>query len=146
MQTSKNQGAETRKKAYLLEEFLDACKNHKTLVEIDSDAQDEAINVLHINGDTKEKIKVQILDLIALHGVEEFEYKNTKPFRKGINGDHPLVDAYTFTHKFIDVYISFCIVQTNKGWFIKSIHSDGSHSGFGDSMSIGDMIKLIGKK
>lgn len=146
METLEVQGEETRKKAYSLEKFLDACKNHKNLVEIDSDAQDEAINVLHIVGDTRERIKVQILDQIALHGVEEFEYINTKPFRIGINGDHPLVDAYTFTHKFIEVYISFCIVQTKKGWFVKSIHSDGSHGGFGDSMSIGDMIKLIGKK
>ncbi len=146
METNKIQGVETRKRAYSLKDFLDTCKNHKNLVEIDSDAQDEAINVLHINGDTKERIKVQILDQIALHGVEEFEYKNTKPFRKGINGDHPLVDAYTFNHKFIDVYISFCITHTKEGWFIKSIHSDGGHSGFGDSMSIGDMIKLIGKR
>ncbi len=146
MQTSKIQGVESRKKAYLLENFLNACKKHKELVEIDSDAQDEAVNVLHINSDTKEKIKDQILDQIALHGPEEFEYKNTKPFRKGINGDHPLVDAYTFAYRFIDVYIAFCVNHKNKGWFIKSLHSDGSHSGFGDSMSIGDMIKLIGNK
>ena len=44
------------------------------------------------------------------------------------------------------MYIAFCIVQTENGWFIKSIHADDSHSGFGDSMSIGEMIKLLGKK
>lgn len=146
MNTNQNQGVGTRKKAYSLEKFLDDCKNHKNLVEILSDAQDEAINVMHINGDTKEKIKNQILDQIALHGVDEFEYKNTKPFKIGINGNHPLVDAYTFSHKFISIYISFGIVKTEKGWFIKSIHADNSHSGFGDSMSIGEMMKLIGKK
>lgn len=140
------QGVETRKKAYTLENFLDDCRNHKSLIEIDSDAIDEAVNVLHINCDSREETKVQILDQIALHGADEFEYINTKPFRKGINGNHPFVDAYTFIHKFINVYIAFCIVQTKKGWFIKSIHADGSHSGLGDSMSIGDMIKLIGKK
>ncbi len=115
-------------------------------MDIDDDAQDEAIGVLHIGPDSKEKIKNQILDIIAAHNVQDFDYKNTKPFRKGINGDHPLVDAYTFKQNFIDVYISFCIVKTKKGWFIKSLHSDGSHSGMGDSMSIGDMMQLIGKK
>lgn len=140
------QGAETRQKAYSLNKFLDDCKNHKDLVEIEPDAQDEASNVMHINCDSTEKTKVQILDQIALHGENEFEYINTKPFRKGINGDHPLVDAYRFNHAFINIYISFCIVRTKNGWYVKSIHADGSHSGFGDSMSIGEMIKLIGKK
>lgn len=146
MNTNQIQGAGTRKKAYSLNDFLDACKNHKELVEINPDAQEEASNVLHISCDTTEETKVQILDQIALHGIDDFEYINTKPFRKGINGDHPLVDAYSFTHTFISIYISFCIVRTRNGWYIKSIHSNDSHSGFGDSMSIGEMIKLIGKK
>ena len=146
MSRSQGQGAETRKKAYSLEKFLDDCRHHKDLIEIDSDAMDEAVNVMHISCDSEEETKVQILNQIASHGEDEFEYINTKPFRKGINGNHPLVDAYSFMHGFINMYIAFCIVQTKNGWFIKSIHADDSHSGFGDSMSIGEMIKLLGKK
>lgn len=128
--------------AYSLEDFLNDCKLNKNLVNIDDDAQDDAIHVLHITAGTKEKIKHQILDIISSHDIKDFDYKNTAPFRKGINGDHPLVDAYVFMHGFINIYISFCIVKTNNGWFIKSIHSDGSHDGHGDSMSIGEMMKL----
>ena len=146
MNRSQAQGEKTRKKAYSLEKFLDDCKHHKDCIQIDSDAMGEAVNVMHTSCDSEEETKVQILAQIASHGAEEFEYINTKPFRKGINGDHPLVDAYNFMHGFINMYIAFCIVQTENGWFIKSIHADDSHSGFGDSMSIGEMIKLLGKK
>lgn len=144
---NKRQGVKTRRPAYSLEQFLNDCKNHRERIQIDSSAINDAVNIFHINGDPEQSIKDEILDQIVLYDIEQFEYINTREFEKGINGAHPLVDAYTFIYnKFIRMYIAFCIVQTRNGWFIKSLHSDHSHQGFGDSMSIGEIIKQLGRK
>jgi hypothetical protein len=136
----KLQGAEAREKAYSLEDFLHDCKKHREKIEIDSGAKDDAVNLLHLN--PNEKIEKQILVFLSQHKAEEFKYKNTKPFRKGINGDRPLVDAYILSMYGYDLYVAFCILKTTNGWFIKSLHSDNSHSGNGDTMSIGAMLNI----
>lgn len=138
-------GVQSKNKAYSLENFLYDCKKHKGKIEIDSDAIDDAVNLLHLNGETRQKLKEQITDFIAQYKPAEFDYVNTKPFRKGFNGENPLVDAYTLHLKFYDIYIAFCIVKTNNGWFIKSFHSDNSHNGNGDTISIGEIFKSKGK-
>lgn len=132
-----------KSKAYNFLDFYDDCKNHREKVEIETDAKTDARNVLHLydNG----TLESQILDYIVNHNPSDYIYKNTNVYHKGTEKDNsykPLVDAYILKLRFFDLYVAFCIQKTGTGWIIKSIHSDNSHSGNGDTMSIGSYLKL----
>ena len=143
MNSNQNQGA-NRRKAYIFLDFYNDCINHRELIEIETDAKTDAKNVLHLFDDT-ETLENQILDYIVQHNPYEFEYKNTEVYHKGTEKDQtykPLVDAYILPLRFFDLYIAFCIEKTGTGWIIKSVHSDNSHNGNGDTTTIGSYIQL----
>ena len=133
----------SQRKAYKFVDFYTDCKNHRERVEIETDAKNDAMNVLHLFGENP--LKDQILDYIVQYSPNAYEYINTEYYRKGTEKDrnyHPLVDAYRLSLKLFDLYIAFCKEKSRTGWIIKSIHSDNGHSGTGDTMSIGSYINL----
>ena len=138
------QGAGSRK-AYNFLDFYNDCKSHRERIEIESDAKTDAKNVLHLFGEGS--LEDQILDFIVQHNSSEYKYKNTDVYHKGTEKDKlykPLVDAYILPLKFFDLYVAFCIQKTGAGWIIKSIHSNNSHSGNGETISIGSYLKITG--
>ena len=136
------QGA-SKRESYNFLDFYNDCENHRERIEIETDAKTDARNVLHLFGDGT--LENQILDYIVSHNPNEYIYKNTAIYRKGTEKDRaykPLVDAYILPLRFFDLYVAFCIQKTGTGWIIKSIHSDNSHSGNGDTISIGSYLNL----
>lgn len=139
MKTSKKKGVETRGSAYSLKDFLIDCKNHPEKIMIDNGAKQSAKKTpLRLNG------KAEILNFISQHKEHDFCYVNTKQFENGYHGEHPPVDSYKINQRTWDLYIAFCILKTQKGWYIKSFHSDDS----GETMPVGEIIfaKLLENK
>lgn len=139
METSKIQGVETRKKAYSLKDFLNDCKKYPEKIMIDNGAKQSAKNSpLRLNG------KLEILNFISQYKEQDFCYVNTREFENGYHGEHPPIDSYKINQKTWDLYIAFCILKTQSGWYIKSFHSDNT----GETMSLGEMIfaKLLENK
>lgn len=123
-----NKGAQ-RRPEYILSDFLNDVKFHKQRVLLEPIVYEDAKNLLRLYG------KEQILNYITEFPESKFEFVNCEPYRKGINGDHPLVDSYKLELEWFDVYIAFCFTKTINGWCIKSLHSDN-----GDTASIGSLI------
>ena len=140
MKQLKDNEEQTRKAEYSLRNFLKDCKERKSKVNIDFRAQNEAANLFNLTYETN--IKNQILEIIGSYKECDFTYINTKAFRNGINGNHPLVDAYNFEYHFAEAYISFCFLETTNGWFIKSLHSDNSHNGNASTITIAELCGI----
>lgn len=127
-------------------DFYNDCKNHREKIIIETDAKTDAMNLLHLFGE--ETLENQILDYIVNYNPDLYEFINTEPYRNGTESDrkyHPLVDSYLLPLVYFDLYIAFCIQKTGTGWIIKSIHSDNSHKGTGDTISLGSYIELTRK-
>lgn len=123
----------TNKKAYSLSDFINACKNKREYVLIDNNALKSASeSPLRITNNR------QIMDFISNHKESEFEYVNTKIYRKGFCNEHPNVDSYLVHLKFWDLYIAFCFVRNISKWYIKSFHSDR----IGETLTIGEFLNL----
>lgn len=130
---NKENKEEARSKAYNLKDFLLACDRSRESVLIDEEAIKDAINIpLKLNG------KREILDFISQQDEKDFIYINTLPFRKGLNGNNPLVDSYELYLKHWNLYIAFLRTE-KKQWYIKSFHSDNK---FG-TVSIGNIAKIM---
>lgn len=137
--TNNEEEVETNQKAYCLKKFLEDCRKHPDKIMIDGAARQSAKNSpLQLNG------KEEILNFISQHKEQDFNYVNTKEYRKGLNGNKPPVDSYKISLNYWDLYIAFCIIKTTNGWFIKSFHPDRS----GETMSLGEMMfaKLLEDK
>lgn len=117
---------------YELKDFLDSCRMQKNKVQVSPKALDDANNLLHLAN------KNEVLAYIAQHKEEDFLFVNTEPFRKGVNGKHPLVDSYRIELRWYDLYIAFCFLKTSKGWYIKSFHSSNA-----ETISIGEMLEKL---
>ena len=134
----RDEGEETRVKAYSLNDFLQDCKNCPEKVIVDGAAIQSAENSpLNLHGER------EIIGFLSQLEESEFNYVNTKTYRKGRNGEKPPVDSYTIKQTGWDLYVAFCFMKTNSGWFVKSFHPDNS----GETMSIGNIIlaKLMEK-
>ena len=133
-----DEGEETRVKAYSLNDFLLDCKNCPEKVIVDGGAiQSAESSPLNLHGERG------IIDFLSQLKESEFNYVNTKTYRKGRNGEKPPVDSYKIKQIGWDLYVAFCFMKTNSGWFVKSFHPDNS----GETMSIGNIIlaKLMEK-
>lgn len=140
MKALKNCGEQIVKAKYSLKQFLNDCRKRKSKINIDFNAQNEAANLFNFVYDRN--VKNQILEILGAYNESDFTYINTKPFRKGINGEHPLVDAYNFKYCFAETYISFCFLETQNGWFIKSLHADNLHNGNASTITIAEMCNI----
>ena len=116
------QGEDKRKGFYVLEEFLNACKANNGSVQVAPKALENASNLLRLS------TKKEMLAYISQYKTGDFKFVNTEPFRKGVNGDHPLVDGYNITLQWYDLYIAFCFLKTRNGWYIKSFHSSNKET------------------
>lgn len=140
MKQLKNNEEQSRKAEYSLKQFLTDCRKRKSKINIDFKALNEAANLFNLVYD--KNVKNQILELLSSYKESDFTYINTKPFRKGINGEHPLVDAYNFNCCFVETYISFCFLETKDGWFIKSLHADNLHNGNASTITIAQLCNI----
>lgn len=131
---------EKQSPSYNFLDFYNDCKSHHNKVLIETDAMTDAMNLLHLFE------KDQILEFLVQHKPEAYRFVNSRKYEKGTENDrsyHPLLDSYSLDLKYYDLYISFCIQKSEVGWIIKSIHSDNSHKGTGDTISIGSYIRSI---
>lgn len=134
------------KAAYNFIDFYNDCKNQRGKIKIETGAKNDAQSLLRLLGG--DSLENQILDFLTSYKPDEFRFINSKEYRKGSENDktyHPRVDAYILSTKWYDVYIAFYIQTTEDGWCIKSIHSDNSHGGNGDTISIGSYLDLTRK-
>ena len=123
------QGAGNRQGFYILEDFFSACKAENGRVQVAPKALEDASSLLRLS--TKE----EVLTYISQHKADDFKFVNTEPFRKGVNGEHPLVDGYNIRLQWYDLYIAFCFLKTRNGWYIKSFHSSNK-----ETLSIGELM------
>lgn len=126
-------------KAYSLRDFLFDCKSNKNKVFISKQAKQDARSLPIFSNIPQAKLQVGILDFLAEHEESDFTYINTKPYRN--HKDKPLLDAYNLSLRWYELYISFYVEKIAGGWVIKSFHSDNSHSGSGDTISIADLLQ-----
>ncbi len=124
------EGEETSKKAYNLNNFIKDCINNPEKVIVDLRAIENAEKLpLNLHGER------EIINFLSQQELTSFKYVNTKKYRKGLNGEKPPVDSYKIKQYGWDLYVAFCFMKINTGWYIKSFHSDDS----GEMISIGDM-------
>lgn len=123
----------TTTKAYSLSDFLNACKSKRKSVQISPQASIDAKNS-PLQLYTKEKI----FSFISKLKESDFDYINTKVFRKGMAGQHPCIDSYLVHLKFWDLYIAFYFLHSNSMWFLKSFHPDNT----GETISIEEICKI----
>lgn len=123
----------SKKRAYALKDFLTACKNQQEKIDIQPKALiDAESSPLHFYN------KSEILMFLSDYDEKDFDYVNTKTYRKGDQGQHPDVDSYLVHLRYWDLYIAFYFLNTTSKWVIKSFHSDNTE----ETLSIEEICKL----
>lgn len=105
---------------YNFDDFLEACKKNRSQVKFESRVKMTAARDFSLF--TQE----EILNFIAIGGLENLEFQNSKIYQVSQEIPPPKCDAYTFKSGISEGYISFFYNFQQDTWVIKSFHRDNA--------------------